>query len=157
MANKPEIQYVGQFYVHGSEARQPEFKPLFRREKAQQPKPVRREKIKVYVDPVALVGFVVAVAMLILMAVSTMQYVQAVEDHDQMERYVGYLMDENSRLNHEYRTNLDMEHVILTSQALGMIPVSEAGTMTVQVTSPVVESEPTVWDDIRWFLDGLFA
>ena len=108
-------------------------------------------------DPVALVGFVVAVAMLIMMAVTTMQYVRAVEQHEQMDRYVGYLMDENSRLNHEYRTNLDLDYVTLTSQALGMIPVSEAGTMTVQVTAPVAEPEPTIWDDIRWFFDGLFA
>ena len=64
MARKPEIQYVGQFYVYGSEAVKaaPRFRPQF-----SLPKPrLELEKIeKIYVDPVALIGLVVAAVMLI--------------------------------------------------------------------------------------------
>ena len=65
MTRKPEIQYIGQFYVHGSEARQLELL-----EKKKQPKtrlPIAKlEKIeKVYVDPVALVAIAVSVFMLV--------------------------------------------------------------------------------------------
>ena len=72
MAKKPEIQYVGQFYVYGSEAQvvAPKKKAQFRL-----PKPkLELEKIeKIYVDPVALLGLAVAVVMLVCMVVGACQ------------------------------------------------------------------------------------
>ena len=59
MVRKPDIQYVGQFYVYGSEAKQ--LAQQTEKKKARTRLPLERlQNIqKVYVDPVALVGMVV--------------------------------------------------------------------------------------------------
>ena len=36
-----------------------------------------------------------------------------------------------------------------------MIPISEAETVDVHVTVPVMQKEPTWWEEIVWFVDGL--
>ena len=38
-----------------------------------------------------------------------------------------------------------------------MIPREEAKNATVWVSVPVSPPEPTLWDDIVWFLRGLFG
>ena len=51
MNQKPKIQYVGQFYVHGSEARQLQLQEQKRQAKTKLPH-ARVQKIeKIYVDP----------------------------------------------------------------------------------------------------------
>ena len=81
MAYKPEIQYVGQFYVHGSEAKQvaPKRRPQFQLPK---PKPEKIEKI--YVDPVAFVGIVVAVVMLVAMVIGACQIHSSWQEYEEM-------------------------------------------------------------------------
>ena len=157
MARKPDIQYIGEFYTYGSEARKVELQPTPKKENRNLPKPVQQKKVTIYVDPVALVGIVVAVAMVILMAVSMMQYMDATEAHVAMEDYVRDLRDVNIKLTHDYRTQMDLQYVEDTARAIGMVPASEVEVMTVNVTVPQPEPERTVWDDIQWFLDGLFA
>ena len=62
MERKPEIQYVGQFYVQGSAA--PQIGEKQKKKKATLPR-LRREKLqKVYVDPVALCGMAVGACLL---------------------------------------------------------------------------------------------
>ena len=159
MARKPDIQYVGQFYTHGSEARQPALKPQLKPAALKAPKFLRQEKVEVQVDPVALASTVVAVAMLILMVVSCFQYVGAVRAYEEMESYVVELQDTNARLNHDYYTSehFDLEYVEKTALALGMVPAEQVQTVQIQVAVPQPEAEPTFWDDVRWFVEGLFA
>lgn len=156
MTQKPEIQYIGQFYSYGSEARSPEI-----RVPAENPAPVRsvapKKKIRVYVDPVALVGILVAVAMVLLMAVSTVEYVDAVQECEAMETYVVQLRDNHSVLTHNYLASIDWDYVESTARAIGMVPAAEAARETVRVTMPEPKQEPTLWDDLRWFFSGLFA
>ena len=155
MERKPDIQYIGQFYVHGSEARE-----LARQEQAKQAKtrlPLERLKNiqKVYLDPVAIVGIAVAVVMLVVMVIGAMQIATAWEQCEQMSGYVDDLKRENAVLEHGYRSGFDLEDIREKALALGMIPVEEAETITVLVTMPVTEPEPTWWEDIVWFLEGL--
>ena len=157
MARKPDIQYIGQFYNYGSEARQPERKPVKKQAKTTLPEAIPQKKIVIGVDPVALVGMVVAVVMVILMVVSTLQYVQATEAYEAMEDHVYNLREVNISTTQRYHDALDLEYVESTALALGMIPVSEAEVMTVNVTVPVSQPERTVWDNIKWFFDGLLA
>ena len=105
MARKPEIQYIGQFYTYGSEAKQPELKPIPGKS-APAAKPVQQKKIKVYVDPVALAGIVVAVAMVIMMAVSTVQYVHAVEAYEAMVRARAHVRDDARNSEHGDHSNV---------------------------------------------------
>ncbi len=157
MARKPDIQYVGQFYTYGSEARQPAPQAAPEEKTSRLPKFLRQEKIKVYVDPVALCGLVVAVAMLVLMAVSARMVSQAYEEYQVMESYVLELQDSNARLNHEYHNGYDLDYVEQTALALGMVPIDTVQTFRIESTLPEPEPEPTLWEDIQWFFEGLFA
>ena len=159
MARKPDIQYVGQFYVPGSEARQPEWKPIIQPSRIKAPKFLRREKVEILVDPVALASTVVAVVMLVLMVVNIFQYVGAVRAYDGMQDYIVELRDENARLNHDYRTSgdYDLEYVEKTALALGFVPAEQVEVIATDVSVPQAEAEPTFWDNVKWFLDGLFA
>ena len=73
MNQKPKIQYVGQFYVHGSEARQLQLQEQKRQAKTKLPL-ARMQKIeKIYVDPVALAGIAVAVLLLVAWLTNEME------------------------------------------------------------------------------------
>ena len=157
MVRKPDIQYVHEFYVHGSEARVIELKPRRRVIKTILPKVAPDKSIRIGVDPVALCGIVVAVAMLVLMLVGTMQYVQARSEFQAMSNQVIELQNENVVLRQRYRSSYDLEAVAHMANALGMIPMEEAQVMYINPVVPVREAEPTVWENIRWFVDGLFA
>lgn len=155
MANKPQIQYIHQFYTPGSEAQKvaPAHSP--RRSRTTLPKVAPREKIRVQVDPVALGGLVVAVVMLVLMVVGMVQYSHACEEYAVMETYVTQLRDDNARLEHTYKSGYDIEEIKLQAHALGMVPASETMTLKVEVNVPQPEPEPTLWDEIVWFFKGL--
>ena len=157
MAAKPEIQYVGQFYVYGSEARKLEPNRQERKKNTvlEQPK---AERIRVVsIDPVALIGLVVAAAMIICLAVCAMQIGETWREYEAVSDYMAQLMMENSSLKHEYVNSYDLAEVEATAVALGMIPATEAQTIILPVHVPVTESEPTFWDDLVWFAQGLFA
>ncbi len=157
MVRKPDIQYVGQFYTYGSEARQPAPQVTPEVHPSRLPNAQPKEKIKVYVDPVALCALVVAVAMLVLMAVSAQMVSRAYEEYQNMEGYVLELQDNNARLNHEYHNGYDLDYVEQTALALGMVPMDTVQTFQIQTAIPESEPEPTLWENIQWFLDGLFA
>ena len=67
MTEKPKIQYIGQFYVPGSEAQV--LAPKKKKKKAKTKLPIaKQEQVKaIYIDPVALIGITVAVVMLAVM------------------------------------------------------------------------------------------
>lgn len=154
MIQKPEIQYVGQFYVPGSEA--PELAGK-NKPKAKLPKP-RREKVrKICVDPIALAGMAVAAVMLVLLVVGAFRLESSWESYNKMSATLSELRRENAQVTHEYRTSLDLEHVRVSAEGMGMIPAGEAETAKVYVSLPKEEPEPTAWDDFIWFLKGLFA
>ena len=155
MANKPEIQYVEQFFIPGSEA--PQLQPQRGGQPARKPRVQQEKKIRILVDPVAMLGLVVAVTMLVLMAVGVYQYNAASQRNEAVNDYLLQLKDTNITREYQYRTKLDLEKVAEQAKALGMIPQAEAQTITVHVEVPQPEPEPTWWDDLVWFLEGLFA
>ena len=157
MNQKPKIQYVGQFYVHGSEARQLQLQEQKRQAKTKLPL-ARIQKIeKIYVDPVALAGIVVAVVMLVTMVLGAIQIKRDWEQYEQVSAYVSELKKENARKNHAYRLSYDLKDIESKALAMGLVPKSELQTATVVVTVPEPEPEMTRLDEIRFFLEGLFA
>lgn len=156
MIHKPEIQYVGQFYVYGSEARQLEQKKQ-RKPKTKLPLVRVRKVEKISVDPVALGGIVVAVVLLVVMAVGSLQLYRDWTDYNQMSTYVSQLKKENAQLTRTYRAGYDLEEVRKRSAALGLVPESEAKTMIIAITAPAEQPEPTFWEEVTGFLKGLFA
>ena len=157
MNQKPKIQYVGQFYVHGSEARQLQLQEQKRQAKTKLPL-ARIQKIeKIYVDPVALVGIVVAVVMLVTMVLGAVQIKRDWDRYEQASAYVSELKKENARLNHAYRLSYDLEDIKSKALAMGLVPKSELETVSITVTVPEREPVLTRSDEIRLFLEGLFA
>lgn len=155
MTNKPKIQYVGQFYVHGSEAQAVAHQTQRRRARTQLPQ-MRREKVeKIYVDPVALAGIGVAVLLLVVMVMGALRIHTAWGQYEQMKDRVYDLRQENLVLSHQYRSTYDLTEIRTKAEAMGMIPKEEAKTITVRVTVPEPAPEVTWLDDLKWFLEGL--
>jgi hypothetical protein len=74
-----------------------------------------------------------------------------------MENYVYALREDNVLMQHQYNAGYDLEQIESTAKALGMIPVSEAQTISIHVELPPVQEEPGIFDNVVWFLSGLFA
>ena len=157
MNHKPKIQYVGQFYIHGSEARQIQLQEEKRQAKTKLPLARIQQIEKVYVDPVALAGIAVAVVMLVTMVLGAIQIKHDWEQYEQVSAYVSELKKENARKNHAYRLSYDLKDIESKALAMGLVPKSELQTATVVVTIPEPEPEMTRLDEIRFFLEGLFA
>ena len=157
MASKPEIQYIGQFYMHGSEAKalkiQPEEKrsgyklPLHRFEKLQ----------KIHVDPLAICSIAMAIVLMICMVVGTIQIQNAWQELEVANQYVYELEAIHRQRVHAFRSSYDIKEIRAVAETMGLIPMAEAKTMAITVTIPEPEAKPTLWDDIRWFMEGLFA
>jgi len=159
MVRKPEIQYVGQFYIYGSEAQQLAEKKKQRQAKTRLPL-AKLEKIeKIYLDPVALVGIAVAIFMLATLAVGLLQLKDDWASYRQMDAYVSQLKKEHASLAADYRESFNLEDVQRKASGLGMIAKTDAQTMSVQVTvpEPKQEWEMSPWESVVWFCKGLFA
>ena len=156
MSQKPKIQYVGQFYIHGSEARQLE---LQEKKKAKSKLPLERlRKMEViYLDPVAIFGIVTALVMLTVMILGVLQIRDDWEEYRVMSNYVSRLNSENAEMWADYRSQYDLEDIRVKAQAMGMVPKSELEVRTVYVTIPQPEPERKMLEEIQWFLSGLLA
>ena len=157
MSQKPKIQYVGQFYIHGSEARQLELQEKKKQAKSKLPLERLRKIEVVYLDPVAIFGIVTALVMLTVMILGVLQIRDDWKEYRVMSNYVSRLNSENAELRADYRSQYDLEDIRIKAQALGMVPKSELEVRTVYVTIPQPEPEMTWLEELQWFLSGLFA
>ena len=157
MVKKPEIQYIDKFYVHGSEARVLELKPRRRLIKTVLPLSAPDKTIKIGIDPVAICGVVVSVALMVALVLGTVQYVRVCRDYRAMMDYVVSVQNENVELRESYRSKVDLAAVEARALELGMIPMEQADKITIRVERPLPEPEQTIWDEIEWFCRGLFA
>ena len=157
MNQKPKIQYVGQFYIHGSEARQLEHPVKKKQAKSKLPLERLRKAEVVYLDPVAIFGIVTALVMLVAMTVGILQLRSDWKDYRTMSNYVSRLNSEHAELQADYRSQYDLDDIRVKAEALGMVPKSELEVRTVYVTIPEPEPEMTWLEEMEWFLKGLFA
>ena len=157
MNQKPKIQYVGQFYIHGSEARQLELQEKKKQAKSKLPLERLRKVEVIYLDPVAIFGIVTALVLLAVMTVGVLQIRDDWTDYQTMSNYVSRLNSENAELKADYRSQYDLEDIRVKAEALGMVPKSQLEVRTVYVTIPQPEPERTWLEEIQWFLKGLFA
>ena len=157
MVQKPDIQYVTQFYSYGSEAKVPELKPVAKKQKPKLPvaKPV--QKIRIAVDPVAMAGILIAVVMVVLMAVSVRGYLQTCEEYRTMTKRVITLQNTNFERQRDYEQMYSLDDIREKALALGMIPMEDAQVITITPVIPEQEPEPTWWEDVAWFMKGLLA
>ena len=157
MAKKPEIQYIDKFYVHGSEARVLELKPKKRLIRTVLPVSAPDKTIRIPVDPVAICGIVVAVALMVSLVLGTVQYVRVCREYRSMMDYVVTVQNKNVVLRESYKSQMNLEEVEQRALELGMIPIEQADKITIRPELPVPEPEMTIWDEIEWFCKELFA
>ena len=157
MSQKPKIQYVGQFYIHGSEARQLELEAKRKQAKSKLPLERLRSVREINLDPVAIGGILVSLMLLAVMIVGALQLKTDWANYRVMDSYVSRLSSQNAKLTEEYRSQYDLDDIRSKAVALGMVPREELQTRSVYVTVPQPEPEPTWWENLQWFLEGLFA
>ena len=126
-----KAQYV-QYYTAGSAARK--FAPVIPLNPTALPRTKEQQKpLRIYLDPVALLGTVVAVAMLITMLVgmSTLKSEQA--KTATMVEYVESLRVENEALRTQYAEKCNLEEIREEALALGMVPKEEVTHTLIQL------------------------
>ena len=156
MVKKPEIQYIDKFYVYGSEAKVLELKPK-RKIKTILPLSAPDKTIRIPVDPVAIGGIVVAIALLVTLLIGCVQYVQVYRQYRTMMDHVVAEQNMNVELRENYRSQIDLVEIRDKALALGMVPVENAQVITIRAELPQREPEPTLWEDFVWLCKGLFA
>lgn len=155
MARKTEVQYVN-FYTAGSAAYQYE-EPIRQKAEVTLPKPRRKKRIVIKVDPVALVGICMAVVMLVMMVCGVVKLCTVRHQQAQMAAYVERLEAENAQLRETYAQGYDLDEIYEIATAMGMIPSDQVQYITVQVAVPEAEENVSAWENFCMFLTGLFA
>ncbi len=156
MIQKPEIQYIGQFYVYGSEAKKLEPKKERKLPKTMLPMERLRKREKLYLDPVAMVAMVVAVVMLVTMIVGALQLQEDWKEYHMTSRYLSYLHRENARLELEYQLSFDLEEIRSKALALGLKPKEEAVQKSVPLVLPEPDTEENQEKGLVTFWKGLW-
>ena len=88
MAQKPEIQYVGQFYVHGSEAKKFARKTEQKTARTELPQHRFERVRKVHVDALAICSLLMATALLVTMVLGTLSLQTAWKELEIAQQYV---------------------------------------------------------------------
>ena len=156
MAVRTDIQYV-QYYVDGSAARKLEKNT--QKKHAAAPKSRKAKRKVVVIDPVAILGVLVAVCMLVFLVVGFVQHRALQQQTEEMSLYIDQLQQENAQLEQTYQDGYDLDEIRDIAQAMGMIPAGDAPQIEMEVQIPQEEStdEMTIWESFTTFLAGLFA
>ena len=149
-----QVQYV-RFATVGSAARKPVSMTAVK--KTVLPKPRKKLRTVVHVDPVAVLGILVAAFMMVTMIVGLVDFAAARQEAAVMEQYVEQLSEQNRQLQQTYESGYDLEVVENTALALGMVPKDQVETVTIYVSEPQQTETITLWTRIGTFLTGLFA
>lgn len=156
MENRQEIRYINA-YVSGNIAYQLEPKAQPKRKHAVLPKQHKEKKTVIRVDPVAIGGIAIALVLLVLLGVGFVRLQTAQAEAKALEDYVVSLQEKNDRLYAEYSAGYDLAEIEKIALAMGMVPSSQVPHISMDVTVPQQEAEPTAWENFCAFLTGLFA
>ena len=154
MAMKNEVRYI-QFRTEGTAARKA-VSPAPFENTLKLPRRVKRKRLVLRLDPVAILGTAVALGMLIAMAVGLVRLNGAVQEQEQMARYVQQLESQNSVLERTYYNNYDLEELERLATAMGLVPKSEVTQVTIPVEVPAQEPQG-FFQKIADFFADLFA
>ena len=160
MARKADIQYIQHFYTDGTAARKIAFHnapkkaplPLFEPEMMESD-----EKIRVPVDPLAVVAIVAAAVLLVVMVANLLHFGALHRDQVALQEYVYMLRNEHAQLEQTYRTGYDLAEIEAQALALGMVPADQLQTLTISGSVPAEESAPTFWENVQQVFAELFA
>ena len=154
MAQRVSINYV-QFYTQGSAAKQ--VAPAISVHTGALPQVKKRKVRRVVIDPVAIMGSLVAVCMAITVLIGWSNLQAEQKKTQTMIAYVAQLQQENEALHTQYDAECDLEKIEQTALALGMIPREDAARIEITVELPPQQQEAvSIWQQIGTFLTGLF-
>lgn len=152
---KSEMRYI-QYYTAGSAARQ--LAPLRTEEAKPAPRPRRRKRPVLYIDPVAIMGMVTAIILVVCMAIGFGACQQARQERMQMENYANSLEAENAQLAKTYAEGYDLDQIRLDAVLMGYVPESQVPHITIDSPAPVQQEEqPGFMESIWIYLTELFA
>ena len=77
------------------------------------------------------------------------------QQYNAQSEQLSAIKRENARLEHLYRTSLDLEAVQAQAEKLGMVPAEELEHRELVVTVGQTPEEPTAWENFLWFVKGL--
>ena len=156
---KPKIQYIGQFYIHGSVAKKVDIRKQFRMPKTTLPlfrpnnTPVR------YVEPVAIISLVLVAVLVLTMGLGLLRIQKDWEAYEQMKNHASNLRAENAELTRQYRDAYDLAVVESKALGLGLVPVDTVKHITVTITpAPHIEPPELTWvQEMTLFWTNLWA
>ncbi len=154
MARRTDVQYI-RFYTDGSAARKLEMPSFHKSVRKVQAK--KKKQIILHIDPIAVLGLVVAAVMMVLMLTGVTQLKAAQQQAADMEEYVASLQTQNMELQSAYHSGYDIDEVERMALALGMVPKEQVQQIEIRVAQPQETEDPDVWTSIWTFLTGMFA
>ena len=154
MARKLDIEYI-RYYTDGSAARQPA--PQAPPKSRPLPKVKKQPQQILYIQPLAIVGILMAAVMFVMMMVGSVELAQARQERQAMGNYVQMLSRKNAEAWAEYEENLNLEEIERSALALGMIPQSQAKQITIAVPEVEIQEEIGPLRQALLFLQGMFA
>ena len=156
MARRDEIRYV-QYYTSGSAAYLLDKKPEQKKQTTEfiPSKPARQITIKL--DPVAVLGTVVAVIMLVCVLIGVAQVNRVNEQIGLVETQLSGLKAEYSILESEYAHGYDLDEIRVAAMAMGMVPQEQVRHITVSASVPHPEEALSWWESLVSDIQELFA
>ena len=68
------------------------------------------------------------------------------------------IIEKDGRARHKIiEKGYDLDDIRTKALAIGMIPIEQAETIPISAELPQKEPEPSLWEEIVWFFEGLFA
>ena len=156
MAQRLDVQYI-RLYTDGNAALKLESAVSEQKTNTQR-LPHKAKRIKLYVDPVALLSIGVAVCMLVMMFAGFAHLHEARAQVDMRQSYVERLETENAMLSNEYKEGYNLDQIRQAALEMQMIPAHEAAHISLQMPmEPETVEQITLLEQVGTFLTGLFA
>ena len=158
MANKPKIQYVGQFYVYGSEAKKvAQEEPRKVRKGYLPPLPDLNQERVIRLEPVAVVGIVMAMVLFVSIVTGALGIQSAWQEFRVAKNHLEQVQSQHHQVEARYEESYSLSDIKAVAENMGLVPVSQVKHITLLVTMPEPEPVRTLWEDVCWFVEGMFA
>ncbi len=116
-----------------------------------------RRKTTIFIDPLAALGTLVALGLMVCMVVGMFQVEQVNRQIQQVQTELSTLKSRQAILQAEYTRGYDLQEIYQAALDLGMVPMGEAEHRPVHIPARESSQERPWWE--QWWMDfqDLFA